>query len=61
MSLLFKAGNGTYIYMYGKRVFLAHAQAKHRLKPVDKLIGKVEKLAVGEHPSNAYVVVSIGR
>ena len=36
------------------------AQAKHRLKPVEKLIGKVEKLTVGEHPSNAYVVVSIG-
>ena len=36
------------------------AQAKHRLKPVDKLIGKVEKLTVGEHPSNAYIVVSIG-
>ncbi|CAK0785144.1 hypothetical protein CVIRNUC_008350 [Coccomyxa viridis] len=35
-------------------------KAKHRLKPVDKLIGKVEKLTVGEHPSNAYVVVSIG-
>lgn len=39
---------------------LMFAQAKHRLKPVDKLIGKVEKLTVGEHPSNAYVVVSIG-
>lgn len=59
--MLFKAGNDTHIYMHGKRVSLAHAQAKHRLKPVDKLIGKVEKLVVGEHPSNAYVVVSIGR
>jgi len=27
---------------------------------VDKLIGKIEKLTTGEHPSNAYVVVSIG-
>lgn len=35
-------------------------KAKHRLKPVDKLIGKVEKVTRGEHPSNAYVVVSIG-
>ena len=35
-------------------------KAKHRLKPVDKLIGKIEKVTRGEHPSNAYVVVSIG-
>ena len=34
--------------------------AKHRLKPLDKLIGAAEKLTVGEHPSNAYVVISVG-
>ena len=45
---------------YLLKSLLMFAQAKHRLKPVDKLIGKVEKLTVGEHPSNAYIVVSIG-
>ncbi|CAL5229046.1 g12295 [Coccomyxa viridis] len=43
------------------RIIRMPDKAKHRLKPVDKLIGKVEKvLTRGEHPSNAYVVVSIG-
>ena len=40
---------------------IAVLQAKHRLKPLDKLIGKVEKLCMGENPVNAYIVISIGQ
>lgn len=36
-------------------------QARHKLKPLDKLIGATEKLAVGERASNPYVVISVGQ
>lgn len=35
-------------------------QARHRLKPLDKLIGATEKLAMGENAPNPYVVISTG-
>ena len=37
-----------------------HLQARHKLKPLDKLIGATEKLAMGERASNPYVVISVG-
>ncbi|CAL8469780.1 g9322 [Coccomyxa elongata] len=42
------------------RIIRLPDSARHKLKPLDKLIGATEKLAVGERASNPYVVISVG-
>ncbi|KAK9907703.1 hypothetical protein WJX75_008493 [Coccomyxa subellipsoidea] len=42
------------------RIIRLPDKARHKLKPLDKLIGATEKLALGERASNPYVVISTG-